>query len=332
MFQGLQSKDSDAAESELGGSPGTFRVRQVASLSEVSLILEWAAAEGWNPGVHDAESFYLQDATGFYLAELDGVPIGGFSMVKYGENFAFGGFLIIKPAFRGKGYALRLYKAVMEASDMSDRTIGLYGMVHLQDTYSRIGGAQFAWKQSRFRGVGTDDAKGVKQVDSPVAIVSVKEVDFEHLCVFDASVFGTARPTFLKSWISQPGMVALVAVVTTTACGEDEDARSKETTIVGCGCIRLSVESYKDANFSRRIGPIFAESAAVGSQLFAALTATVPLGIPYYIDVPHTNESAMEIAREASLQSVYQTARMFINGDRGVKCSMIYGITSLELG
>eukprot|EP00058_Branchiostoma_floridae_P027412 XP_002612903.1 hypothetical protein BRAFLDRAFT_94213 [Branchiostoma floridae] len=127
-------------------------------------------------------------------------------------------------------------------------------------------------------------------------------------------------------------MVALVAAVTTTACGEDEDARSKETKVVGYGCIRPCVESYKDANFSRKVGPIFAESVVVGSQLFTALTTTVPLGIPYYIDVPHANESAMEIARESGLQSLFQTARMFINGDGGVKCSMIYGLTSLELG
>ncbi|XP_066300032.1 holothin acyltransferase-like [Branchiostoma lanceolatum] len=328
MSQGLQSK---AAESETGDSSATFRVRQVTSVSEVCLMLEWAAAEGWHPGVYDAESSYRQDPTGFYLAEVDGVPIGGASLVKYEEHFAFLGYLITKPSFRGKGYARRIIEAILEAPGMSNRNIGLDGMTHLQDTYNRILGAQFAWKNSRFRGVGTDSFKGVKQDDNPAALVPIKEVDFEHLCVFDTFVFGTPRPTFLKSWISQPGMVAFAAVTTTAAASEDDEC-SKQTRITGYGCIRLCVESYNDVNFSRKIGPIFAESAAVGSQLFAALVSTVPSGTPFYIDIPHNNESAMEIARESSLELVFETARMFTKGDGGVKCSMIYGHTTLELG
>ncbi|CAH1241148.1 Hypp6318 [Branchiostoma lanceolatum] len=327
MSQGLQSK---GAESETGDSSATFRVRQVTSVSEVCLMLEWATAEGWHPGVYDAESSYRQDPAGFYLAEVDGVPIGGASLVKYEEHFAFLGYLITKPAFRGKGYARRIIEAILEAPGMSNRNIGLDGMTHLQDTYSRIIGVQFAWKNSRFRGVGTDSFKGVKQNDNPAALVSAKEVDFEHLCVFDTSVFGTPRPTFLKSWISQPGMVTLAAV-TTTASSED-DERSKQTRISGYGCIRLCVESYNDVNFSRKIGPIFAESAAVGSQLFEALVSSVPLGIPFYIDIPQPNENAMEIARETGLELVFETARMFTKGSGGVKCSMIYGLTTLELG
>ncbi|XP_019629909.1 PREDICTED: uncharacterized protein LOC109474143 [Branchiostoma belcheri] len=227
-----------------------------------------------------------------------------------------------------------MIKAVIEASGMSDANIGINSMMYMQDAYSRMIGAKFAWKDTRFRGVGSNNIiKGVKKDDNPAALVSVKEVDFEHLCVFDASVFGTPRPSFLKSWISQPGMVALAAVTTwsTTPAGED-DKHSQETRIAGYGCIRLSVESYKDVNFSRKIGPIFAESAAVGSQLFAALVATVPPGVPYYIDIPETNESAMELVRESGLESVFQTARMFTKGDGGVQCNMVYGVTSLEVG
>ncbi len=39
-----------------------FVVRRMTR-SEVDLALDWAAAEGWNPGVHDAESFYAADPT-----------------------------------------------------------------------------------------------------------------------------------------------------------------------------------------------------------------------------------------------------------------------------
>ncbi|XP_019617262.1 PREDICTED: uncharacterized protein LOC109464666 isoform X1 [Branchiostoma belcheri] len=195
MFQ-----DSRTTESETDGSPDTFRVRQATSPMEVSLlVLEWAAAEGWHPGLYDTESFYHQDPTGFYLAEKDGVPIGGASVVKYGENFAFLDHVIIKPPFRGKGYARRMIKAVIEASGMSGANIGLDSVMHMQDAYNRIIGVKFAWKNTRFRGVGSNNIKGVKEDNHPAALVSVKQVNFEHLCVFDASVFGTPRPSFLKS-------------------------------------------------------------------------------------------------------------------------------------
>lgn len=36
------------------------------SRSEVDLAIAYAAAEGWNPGKYDAESFYLCDNNGFY--------------------------------------------------------------------------------------------------------------------------------------------------------------------------------------------------------------------------------------------------------------------------
>ena len=38
-------------------------VRRMAE-SELNLALEWAAAEGWNPGLHDAECFHAADPEG----------------------------------------------------------------------------------------------------------------------------------------------------------------------------------------------------------------------------------------------------------------------------
>ena len=40
--------------------------------SEVQLALDWAAHEGWNPGLHAATTFYATDPQGFLIAELDG--------------------------------------------------------------------------------------------------------------------------------------------------------------------------------------------------------------------------------------------------------------------
>lgn len=38
---------------------------------EIALAVDWAAREGWNPGLHDAACFYAADPKGFFLARLN---------------------------------------------------------------------------------------------------------------------------------------------------------------------------------------------------------------------------------------------------------------------
>ena len=40
-------------------------VRKMAE-ADLALALEWAAAGGWNPGLHDANCFYAADPEGFF--------------------------------------------------------------------------------------------------------------------------------------------------------------------------------------------------------------------------------------------------------------------------
>jgi hypothetical protein len=37
---------------------------------DVALAVDWAAQEGWNPGLHDAASFHAADPKGFFVGEL----------------------------------------------------------------------------------------------------------------------------------------------------------------------------------------------------------------------------------------------------------------------
>ena len=47
------------------------------------LAADWAAAEGWNPGLADAACFATVDAGGFLIGELDGAPAATISCVNY---------------------------------------------------------------------------------------------------------------------------------------------------------------------------------------------------------------------------------------------------------
>ena len=65
---------------------------RTATKDEVDLMIDWAAAEGWNPGLHDASTFYAADPEGFLIGVLDGEPISSISVVRFGPAFAFLGF------------------------------------------------------------------------------------------------------------------------------------------------------------------------------------------------------------------------------------------------
>ena len=56
---------------------------------EISIAVNWAAAEGWNPGFFDDACFAAADPEGFFIGELDGAPAATVSCVNYGASFAF---------------------------------------------------------------------------------------------------------------------------------------------------------------------------------------------------------------------------------------------------
>jgi len=51
-----------------------FQIRP-ATRKELDIPVEWAAKEGWNPGLYDADAFYKTDPKGFFLGFLNGEPI-----------------------------------------------------------------------------------------------------------------------------------------------------------------------------------------------------------------------------------------------------------------
>lgn len=71
----------------------------VMTRKEVDIAIDWAASEGWNPGLHDADCFYAADPNGFLTGRLGNEIIATISAVKYGDSFGFLGFYMVKPAY-----------------------------------------------------------------------------------------------------------------------------------------------------------------------------------------------------------------------------------------
>jgi ribosomal protein S18 acetylase RimI-like enzyme len=212
--------------------------------ADLALALEWAAAEGWNPGLHDAHCFYAADPEGFFLAELDGAPIGCVSAVRYGSGFGFMGLYIVKPEHRGHGFGLELWRAALD--HLGDRVIGLDGVVAQQENY-RKSGFRLAFRNIRQKGRGGGAA--------PPGLTDLSAVPIEEILRYDETAFPATRAEFLKSWIGQAQAAALGVV---------DGQRLK-----GYGVLRACREGFK-------IGPLFADDEETADRLCAGLMARAP--------------------------------------------------------
>ena len=87
----------------------SFQVRPMTK-DDLKIALSWAASEGWNPGIDDANNFYVADPGWFLIGELNGKPISCISVVRHHPKFNFIGIYIVKPEQRKKGFGLKTWQ------------------------------------------------------------------------------------------------------------------------------------------------------------------------------------------------------------------------------
>ena len=118
---------------------------------EISIAVNWAAAEGWNPGLADDACFASADPGGFLIGELEGAPAATVSCVNYGASFAFLGFYIVRQTCAAVAtdcaYGTRRWRSW-------PRVIGLDGVLAQQQNYRRSG-FDLAYANVRYGGTVT---------------------------------------------------------------------------------------------------------------------------------------------------------------------------------
>ena len=278
----------------------SYQIRPMTK-NEVQTAVDLAAAEGWNPGRHDAALFFAADPQGFLAGFLDGQLIATISAVRYGQGFGFTGFYIVKPEFRGRGYGWKLWQAAMER--LAGYNVGLDGVLAQQNNYKKSG-FQLAYRNIRYQ------AQLAARMGKSSNVVDLIDLPFETVVDYDSRCFFTPRPEFLRLWIAQPAGRALACV----SGGQ----------LQGYGVIRQCQSGCK-------VGPLFADDPAIADRLFMALAAYTEKQ-PVFLDVPEPNSAAVALAEQYKMQPIFETARMYTGPAPALDLSKVFGVTSFELG
>lgn len=281
---------------------GDVTVRAL-SAAEVETAVEWAAREGWNPGLNDAAAFRAADPDGFLGAFRDGEMMACVSAVRTGNDFGFIGLYIARPEARGQGLGWRVWQAGM--ARLEGRCVGLDGVVAQQDNY-RKSGFTLAWNNARY-------AAGSPRIPAAdtSAVTDAAAVPFAALLAFDAACFGLPRPEALRAWIETPGHRARVA-------------RGADGAITGFAVLRPCRSGSK-------LGPLFAADAATARALVADAAPHRAPG-PLILDLPEPNAEAVALARVMGMEKGFETARMYTREPPPMARRRIFGLTSFELG
>ena len=269
---------------------------------EVALAVKWAAAEGWNPGLRDAQCFYQSDPEGFFCATIDGKIVGTISVVNYDDRFSFFGLFIVDPAFRGHGIGMKLYRYAMNHA--ASRIVGADGVISMVDNYEKNGGLFLHYRNARYEGTGGGNM--------PEGLTPVRDVQFDDLLAYDSAHFQARRERFLQCWIRQQGHYGLAML--------DDDGR-----ISGYGVRRICHTGHK-------IGPLFARDRMSAELVLDGLIAGIP-GEAFYLDIPMPNTAAVALVESRGMMPVFSTARIYSTRDPvALPVEEIFGVTTFELG
>lgn len=267
-----------------------------------NIMLKWAEEEGWNPGLDDAASFYVQNPNGFFAGRLNGEVVGCYSAVIYDQTFAFFGLYIVKPAFRHRGLGMQMTQHCLDY--LAGLNIGLDGVVEMAKKYERIG-FRPSHLNIRYEGTSTLD----KREDPD--IVEVGDELLAQIVQYDRSYFPASRTRFLHHWLKRSSnKMSFVCV--------DQGA------IKGYGTIRKCCKGYK-------LGPLFAETPQIAEKIFEHLIVQTK-GEVFYLDIPEPNLAALELVKKYQMKECFKTLRMYTKGNPQMNIDHIFGVTTLECG
>ncbi len=269
--------------------------------ADLDRVLDWAAEEGWNPGLDDAAAFRAADPAGFLMGWVGGEPAVAIAAVRHSPDFGFLGLYICAPRFRGRGHGMAIWQTGM--AHLGERTVGLDAVVAQQANYTGSGFVP-SHRLMRFRGE-------IEPAADP-AVVPVRPEHLPQLLARDAVSSGVERGAYLTAWFTDAATRRTVVL-------------ERDGNVEGYGTIRACRSGAK-------VGPLHAVDASEAARILGILAGRLPTKGGLLLDVPEPNHVAMALARDLGLEQVFETARMYRGPAPEQDLGSVFGVVSLELG
>lgn len=266
---------------------------------DAALVLDWAANEGWNPGLDDAAVFCRTDPDGFFLAVDGNTPVAAISVVNHSDRFAFLGLYLCHPSHRGRGIGFDLWRHAIRHA--GTRTIGLDGVPEQQSNYERSGFVR--------SGATTRYSGQIEPLADP-AVRPVEVSDIPALIELEASASGWRKDTYLSGWFT--------------------DTDTRKTYVSDGAAGPEGVVTIRRCRTGCKIGPLIATTAETSLRLARHAVARVAAE-SVMIDVPASSAGLDALCRHLNLAPGFSTARMYRGPSREARHES-YAVASLELG
>lgn len=263
---------------------------------ELETVLDWAAQEGWNPGLDDASAFLAADPAGFLLKRVNGTPVAAISVVNHAPDFAFLGLYLCRPDYRGQGHGWSIWQAGI--AHAGDRTIGLDGVPAQQANYEKSGFVR-SGKTTRFTGQYSSEAPGIRPLHPE---------DLPHVLAQDRRLSGIVRNSYLNAWF--------------------QEAPTRRTLVHGAVGAPDAIVTIRQCREGAKIGPLRAPSAEQAMALIGACSD----GQTVSIDVPDSSPALAQALLQAGFTASFETARMYRGPAPSRHPCVAEAVTTLELG
>ena len=260
--------------------PNNLIIRNITP-AEMGFVVDWAAREGWNPGLRDAECFLAEDTSGYFIAEADGKPVGCIFGINFSADLCMGGVFIVNPEYRGGRIGVELTKRA--ALHAGNRTVGFDAVESKVKNYSFFG-FKPAYKIVRYEMPARPAGKDIETVD-------LTAYPFDKFTVYDRRFFPADRSRLMGEWIKQKPTGAALGVVINGA-------------LAGYGVIRK-------ANHGYRVEPLYADNPGIAEDLLLALVGRVESGAPVYINIPLPNSDARALVQKYGMKPAIPLVRMY---------------------
>ena len=167
-----------------------------ATAEEFATAVQWAADEGWNPGLDDLAAFFRADPLGFLMGWKGSTPISSISVVRYGSQFGFLGFYIVHPIIVVPEQASQL--GTLEWTILLAARLAWMAFPISRTNYA-VSGFTYVHPSVRYTGPTGFDC----QTLSGIELRELGAADIDDVQNYDRRFFPDARDAFIRAWLIQ---------------------------------------------------------------------------------------------------------------------------------